>query len=327
MRQATLIATGLCLCLAHEVQAEPQPTARFTYLRTDSASSCPDEETMRRGVAARLGREPFDTKADRALTVRLEAAESGYRADISVQDAEGNEVGKRSLSTDREDCAELASAMQLAIAIAIDPMHSMPKPAPQPAAEPPALVAPALAQAPSLHLGPPLPPPPPGTKEQASRHLGAGLLLAASTEPNPSIGLTLHYAHRSEHSAWAIEGRIDNPSEVSAMTGQVQTSLWAGSFLMCLRPQAFDLCGVASLGRIWGRGSGYEESASFQTLYAAGGVRLARLFSVQGNFGIQVSTDLLGRLNTTTLLVDNEEVWSSSRMEFGIGARALWRLK
>jgi hypothetical protein len=329
MRPAILILSlGTCLAIARGAHAQAQPTVKLSYLRADSARTCPDEQTMRRGVAARLGRQPFDAQAERLLTVRLEGRASGYAVDITVQGAGGEVIGKRSLSTERQDCDELASAMQLAIAIAIDPLHNMPTPAAAsetPAAPTPLAEAePPAPPAPEVQTPPPAPPPP--MPEPSSRHLGVGLLLAATTEPNPSIGLTVHYGNRAPHRAWAIEGRLDKPSEISAMSGQVRTSLFSASLLLCLRPSSLDLCALGSIGNLWGRGSGYGESQSFQTPYGAAGLRLGHHFAVHRDFAIQVSGDLLGRVNTTTLLVDDEEVWTSSRVEFGLGARAVWRI-
>lgn len=321
------LCLGLSLCPGRGAHAEPQPTVKLTYLRPLAAESCPDEETMRRGVAARLGREPFAVDSERSLSVALEATRRGFSVEILVYDASGSVVGKRSLATERKDCAELASAMQLAIAMAIDPLHNMPAP--------PAVVESAEAEPPpsvpsepaaQLESVPPLRPAPlPATV--SSRHVGVGISLAATTEPNPSAGLTAQYGHRGAFTAWAMEMRLDMPTSVSDKSGTVETSLWAGSLLACLHKYRTEACALASVGSLRGRGSGYGESESFSTPYAAGGLRLARWIAVGPEFAIQVSGDILGRLNTTTLLVDNDEVWTSSPFEVALGARAQWRLE
>ena len=87
-------------------------------------------------------------------------------------------------------------------------------------------------------------------KFETSKYVGGGILIARSTEPNPSLGLTLQYGHRDPYTAWAMEARIDKPSEISAMSGQVQSSLFSGSLLLCLRPRNLEVCALGSIGNL-----------------------------------------------------------------------------
>ncbi len=287
---------------------------------------------MRQGVAARLGREPFEPQAKRLLTIRLRATRPGYGVEISVYDSEGTEVGRRELQTKKNDCAELASAMQLAIAIAIDPLHTMPAPAFQPTAtvepSPPPVVhsPPAPSTASTQIQGPPLPPPAP--EQSGERHyIGAGLRLAASSEPDPSMGLTIHYRRRMGTLSWGLEGRYDTANETDAKSGRIETSIWAASALLCLNRSALEACALASAGNLRGRGIGYSDARSFSNPYGAVGGRLAHAFPVQGNFAVELGAEALARLNTTTLYIDTDEVWTSSPLELALGARAVWALR
>jgi hypothetical protein len=324
-----IASTGLCLTEVSAVCAEEKPTARLSYERDASAQSCPDEESMRQGVAARLGREPFKPQAERLLTIRLRATHPGFGVAIAVHDAEGTVVGKRELQTKKNDCGELASAMQLAIAIAIDPLHQMPAPAPQPTAiaepSPPPVEQP-QPRAPSAQIhGPPLPPPAlpqPTTRD----HVGVGLRVGASSEPSPTMGLTVHYRRRTGSLSWGLEGRYDSTNETEAKSGQIETSLWAASALLCLHRGALEACALASAGNLQGRGVGFNEARSFSNPYGAAGARLARAFPVQGNFAIIVGGEALARVNSTTLYIDTDEVWTSSPLEIALGAQAVWAL-
>jgi hypothetical protein len=285
---------------------------------------------MRQGVAARLGRVPFAPQATRLLTIRLRATHPGFAVAIAVQDADGVVVGKRDLETKQNDCGELASAMQLAIAIAIDPMHQMPAPVSTASAQPtPTAVVPPTPQPlpPSAQLQGPPPPPPAMTETTDQYTIGAGLRVGASSEPSPTMGLTIHFRKRAGSLSWGFEGRYDGASETEAKSGQVETSILAASGLICLHRGALEGCALASAGYLRGRGIGFSEARSFSNPYGAAGVRLAHAFQVQGNFALEVGADALARLNSTTLYIDTDEVWTSSPLEFALGARAVWTIR
>ncbi|HEY7372381.1 MAG TPA: hypothetical protein VIF57_09500, partial [Polyangia bacterium] len=51
--------------------AAPARTARLTYSRGAGATDCPDVDVIRAGVAARLGYEPFDDRAERVVSATV----------------------------------------------------------------------------------------------------------------------------------------------------------------------------------------------------------------------------------------------------------------
>src|SRR5204862_4286698 len=89
-------------------------------------TGCPDEQTLRNAVSARLGYDPFRPDAERTLQVDIVVdrrhERRGLRAHVELRDAAGNSAGSRDIGSQRSDCGELASALTLAISIAIDPM-------------------------------------------------------------------------------------------------------------------------------------------------------------------------------------------------------------
>lgn len=83
-------------------------------------SSCPDQSMLRGRVAAMLGPGLID-RTDLTATATVRAARAGWRLDLELVRAAGSE---RRTVTDR-DCAALADAAALMIAVAIDPMAAL----------------------------------------------------------------------------------------------------------------------------------------------------------------------------------------------------------
>ena len=299
---------------------------RLLYHQDSSAAACPNEDTVRRGVAARLGRDPFEPHAPRVVVVRLGASSREYKASIMVHDETGAVVGQRSLQSKQGDCAELAASMQLSIAIAIDPLHNMPKPLQAQPAQAPVQTQPAHAVQQGPWPPPPPPPPPLQEKPPSGRLLGGGLFMSTSREPNSTLGFTAHLQDRGSLIAWGLEARYDIPGSTLAQMGQVETSRLAASALLCVQGPIADACGMASAGRLHAQGSRYQLSSSTSTPYFAAGARFSRHVPLASGFALQVGIDILARLTQTTLLVDNDEVWQSAPYEIALGVRGLWEL-
>ena len=140
------------------------------------------------------------------------------------------------------------------------------------------------------------------------------------------MGATIHYRRQTGSLSWGFEGRYDKANEAEAKSGRIETSLWAASALLCLHRGALEGCAVASAGNLRGRGIGFNEARSFSNPYGAVGARLARTFPVQSNFALKVIAEAQARLNTTTLYIDTDEVWTSSPLELALGAQAVWAL-
>jgi len=324
--QRMLLILGIIAASHGAGHADEQAAqVRLLYHQDSSAAACPNEDTVRRGVAARLGRDPFEPHARRVVVVRLNASSREYKASIMVHDETGAVVGQRSLQSKQGDCAELAASMQLSIAIAIDPLHNMPKPL----QEQPAQAAVQAQPSHAVQQGPwPPPPPPPPLQEKpaSGRFLGGGLFMSTSREPKSTLGFTAHLQDRGSLIVWGLEARYDMPDSTIAQMGQVETSRLAASGLLCVQGPIVDACAMASAGRLHAQGSQYQLSSSASTPYLAAGARLSRHLPVASDFALQVGIDILARLTQTTLLVDNDEVWQSAPYEIALGVRGLWEL-
>ncbi|MDP3501224.1 MAG: hypothetical protein Q8S33_12845 [Myxococcales bacterium] len=124
-------------------------TWTLSVRRDEPATTCPDENRLRRSIAERLGKDPFldappaapamspddelgnpfapgpkpaSAPTHRTLVVVFSRTALGHVAQVSLVGLDGKETGRRELSSTASDCGELAGAVVLAAAIVIDPM-------------------------------------------------------------------------------------------------------------------------------------------------------------------------------------------------------------
>jgi hypothetical protein len=110
--------------------AERDARLRFEYLRAASAADCPDSAEVRAGVVARLGQDPFSPDAESTLRCEVSGDQSRRRARIELRDAAGRTLGRRVLTSPRNDCSELAPALLVVIASASVPGGALETPEP-----------------------------------------------------------------------------------------------------------------------------------------------------------------------------------------------------
>src|SRR5262249_55413914 len=94
---------------------------------------CPDERALRNAVAARLGYDPFRDDAPRVVTATIALDGRTLRGRVRIDDG-GAARGSREMTARPGECADLASALPLAVSIAIDPLSLSRGAPPAPAA-------------------------------------------------------------------------------------------------------------------------------------------------------------------------------------------------
>src|SRR5262249_42045560 len=105
--------------------ANARPSAHVIYVRGDGAEGCPNEETLRSAVAARLGYDAFREADARTIRAAIAREKRGpYPVLLERIGPDSVAAGQRELTSASADCDEVFLAMTLAIAIAIDPMHA-----------------------------------------------------------------------------------------------------------------------------------------------------------------------------------------------------------
>lgn len=114
-------------------------TSSLSWVRMPGAETCPSSTALAQAVEARLGREVFVSAAHAALAVegRAERTERGWRAVLHVSDADGAQLGERTLESDAPECDALGRLVALTVALMIDPLVAPPEETPQPEPPPP----------------------------------------------------------------------------------------------------------------------------------------------------------------------------------------------
>lgn len=128
----------------------------LSWVRGSGAASCPSAASVRKDIAARIGRYPFGNDATRTIEASLTRESGRWIARVVVRASSGASVGTRELESDARECGPLAAAATLVIALLIDPSAKL-GPIGSASALPPAPTPP-LAPAPSTLLVPASPP-------------------------------------------------------------------------------------------------------------------------------------------------------------------------
>ncbi len=174
---------------ARAASTAPASGARLVYSRSPEAASCPDEDALRRTVAARVGYDSFFPWAKRTVLATVSRRDGAFVARVDLVDEQGIRHGGHELRTDGA-CGELLDPVALAVAIAIDPKLL--------------LARPVAADA---------PPPRPAFAFAFETSLGVAGWLGVT--PAPSFGPTLHLAWTWRRLSLGLEGFVGTPSSTT----------------------------------------------------------------------------------------------------------------
>ena len=323
---ACKVAT-LFLCFAGSAVAQGQRQVRFEYARLDGAGACPDLVTIQSGVASRLGYEPFDERGRDLVRATIHLSEHGLEARIEMLDENGSLKAERKLVSHRRDCSELASSVELAISIAIDPFRLSAAPAisdsrahgPEatsaPAQDPASASAPSAPTASAAEESVSASAP----RRPLSGRIEAGLLGAVGTAPSSALGFSAGAGIRGGDLSLAIEGRADLPASTSLRVGEASTSLLVASLLPCAHFRVLAPCALVSAGALWAAGHGLEDARRVRLPYVAVGARLAAAIPLMPRLSLAIHVDLTRPLVETRVEVDGAAVWTSPIFAFALG--------
>jgi len=334
----TGVAVGVVLvaaAIATTAVAAPARSARLTYTRSANASDCPDVDVIRAGVAARLGYEPFDEHAEHVVSATVNRTGRTLEALIQIAGADGKPAAERKLVSRQSDCVELASALELAISIAIDPLAGSrprrPPPAPPPSPPPPATPPPQVIV---VHepAPPAAPPPAPAPRVPIGFQVRLGGLGAVGSGPAPAVGGTVQASVRRGSLSLGLEGRGDLASTTElyldgVCVGDMQTSLLMGSLVPCAFRGVLEGCALLSAGAIRASARDLDMPQQVSAPFLAVGARVGLQLPLGSIMSVGVHADLLAPLNQLILRVSGKPVWTSPPIAgaFGltIGARFL----
>jgi hypothetical protein len=351
--RACAVTVLLALTAAAATAHAQARTVRLEYERGRGAELCPSAQELRNGVMARLGRDPFRDSDTRRVRVTITAAGNGVAATVVVRDERGRPAGERRLTSSHRDCAELAAAIGLAIAIVIDPLGawgrraerwdeaaaaSQPQSAPAPVDPPGPVARPVPVELPTFTSRPEPPPepvevrrpvpPPPRPPVPLNWFASAGPLLSLGAAPRVvTAGLAVQVAARRGALSLALEARADYPREATVGDGAVSAFVAAGALVPCFHLNRFAFCGVFMAGALRGGSRDLFEARSDATPWAAAGARLAVEVGLGQRWALRLQGDLLAPFTRTTLSVGAEDVWKTPPVSGAFGLVVAARLR
>jgi hypothetical protein len=295
-----VLAAALLILLAPCPLRAEEPSLRWSYSRGRGTEGCPDEPALRRAITAQLGRDPFAGDGDGRDAVALDirrANKQQLRARIELREEDGAILGARELRGN--DCAELAPAMTLAIAMAIDALAGPRPPVPPPPGTPVASAAPPPAPAVTQALDDEVPTFEKPPKPHLEWNVSLGLLGAVDATTLAAFGLTVEAdLVRSAYSV-GVELRGDLPASASVGSANVNASLWTGSVVPCLRHKFAALCALVSLGAEKAEVTllaPFMQQLSMTRFWLGLGVRMALEIPVHKRLALRLHADVIAPL-------------------------------
>ena len=315
------------LGVSRPVLATERARARLVYARDPEAARCPDEETFRALVGARLGYDPFEEGHDLSLSVDFDREGAELTARVRLGSRAGGERGRRTLHSTEVDCGELSTSVALAVAMALDPnaVRSQTAVAAPPAASPAARPEPSPIVRPAeTRDRAERPPPVAASRTGLGWRLDAGLALGSGVVPGLTLGPRASVALETRVLSVGIEGAAVLPGTETSSFGEVSASAVYGSLVPCVHPFSGavrpELCLAASLGALFAEARSVTRSYPSTDVYAAVGPRAAAQVAITESLGLRALVELPATLSRLHLLIDDRgterQVWASPSLAF-----------
>lgn len=342
----------------HDLRAshEAQRHVRLLYQRAPEVVGCPDEQTLQRAVAERLGYDPFTPDAARAVRASFSLEAGALVARIQIVEPSGQPSGTREIRSRERSCADLGAAAALAMSIAIDPEQDS-----RAAADPRGERDVAANRHPVTVPTPHAPPQPPPMSQDPRAHPAGGApsslpsagtesprpTTAGATEPAPAdlrwepfataaaIGAAgiassralggvavLGGGARWSRLAVAVEGTLALPEAAAHpanMVGRVHAFTAGLNLLACGSRSRLALCAVGAFDLTHGWASRYAWTSSTTLSSIGGGVRAVVDWPVGRRFSALALVEAMIYGRRAVLQVDAEPTISTPRVRVGLG--------
>jgi hypothetical protein len=321
---------GLVLLAAAPVHAAPAHlTATLDVKRAPGAEQCIDAPSLAKAVEARLGRNAFDKASPelRVFVVLDRLPDGAWRAQLLLEDAKGQALGRREIESAEAACSALDPSLALVVALLVDAPPSPPPEPPTPEGAPP---PPPPPPPPPTRIRIPAPPPPPEEPWRLGASLSAALSYGwvPSLAPGVSLALSAEPPHFPEFVVVA-QGFLPRRTESSPGRG-VEVSLVRLGLALCpalyrgpsVRVAA---CAGQSVGRAQATAFGFDENRSTTGLtYAveAGGLLGVSLFGplvLRAFSGVEVPVTRNAYVAGPTRVVLFRSSPVAARGEIGLG--------
>jgi hypothetical protein len=303
---ARTLGALLISLLASSASAQPPRLVRFSYELEEGAESCPDGARLRAGVMARLGYDPFAATAEEELKVGVHRSGRELEARITMSDGQGQVRAERRLVSRQGDCTELASSVELAVSIAIDPFRvtAPPETAPAPPAPaPPAPVAPPLSPAPAPLAG----------------QIKAGALVGQGTAPTRTLGFVLGGSARRGRWSLGLDVQANLPRDKPLREGEITSYSLAGSLVPCVHIHDAAACALLTAGALHAEGRGLVAPRRITRPTVAMGARLAYALPLFGRWSLLFHADVTTPMTYIELQVDHQNVWTTPSLAAALG--------
>jgi hypothetical protein len=291
------------LLVALSTAAHAEPKAQLTYVREAGAEACPDEPEVQKAVVARLGYDPFGERPLSTIAVTVGRSQRGLRARIELTDAAGEVTGSRELTSRQADCLELSWAVELAVSLAIDPLHFADAP-PTPLTRASSRATPVATDERASDVHRPAIAVAREVEPKQRFRLAAGAFAVLGSSPTVAFGFRLAGGIRRKLWSMNVEVRADVPASRPAAGGLVSTAIYSSALVPCFHQLMFAGCALVVLGAQHSMGSHYPTSNEVWDFYAALGVRAAVEIKLHKRLELQLGADLLAPLRRIRLLVD-----------------------
>lgn len=296
-------------------------TAQLTYVANSGAAGrCPDEESFRNQIAARLGYPPFTTSGRHRVAVSLTAARGRVRGRAEVTRAGQTTPGVRELDDTIDNCEALASALATTVAIALDPVRGL-GPAPEPVA-PPLPPPPPHDRDADRDRGP-QPVAPPAEQRAASTPIrifaGAGGVFSLGVAPGPAIGAEAAVGARREAFSLELSARLETTtgSERVATGDRVEATVLSGALAPCGQLGVFVGCVFGRAGAFQGRAPDVVNPSLGTTVFGAVGLRAGVRFVVWRWISLEALAEAGLPLVRTSLRIGAGDAWTAPPAFFG----------
>ncbi len=289
-RAECLVALGALSHFKPCFAQEASPRASLVVTRGDGAQGCPDAEALAEQVRTVAGANVVGVglgppaHAETWIQVSITRNFGGYGAQINSL---GAHHGSRSLEDLGPNCASLADAVAVTIAIFLDPYANAPQPEPAPQVAPAPVVVPPRNREPTAVERPTHWP-----RLTLGASAGVALNLLEHSEPllDGEVGVEL-----SPRWSFALGGAFVFPDTKPVGEGEIDLNLSYGYLEACARawgaPEGLrvDWCTEPLIGRFSASGKGYVKNYAYQGAWFALAVGPRVTFPISGSWGWELS--------------------------------------
>jgi hypothetical protein len=299
------------------VAQPPDLRVGLDYRTVGAPVDCPSESELRAAISRQVGYDPFVPTAERRnydLRVEILRAEAATEAHITWLDAQGAVEGERQLSSEDEQCSELANGVVFAVAVQLQLRAATVREQAQP---PPAPV-----------VKPKPPPKRAAPRAQRAVLVGLGGFGRRGTQPGVSAGVRSFGALRSADWALSLEAAGTLPTTQRSAEGSGFSARELGLALApCLRRGVVDACGLGTASLFSVRGEGVDRVRTPSTVLFGAGLRLQLAWPELERLALLARVDVVALLTPRDVIVNRERVWSTAPLAvtLGLDAAAIFR--